>query len=537
MKKLFLLILGLSFTSLLPAQHLIPSPSKIAVSSKSSYRLSPSESICISDSILYAEAEELKRVIEKRSGYSSQIIVSSHPGKKQIRLTLDSTLSELESYTLSITPKYIQITGKTRTGIFYGIQTLDQLLLGDGGQQPHTTLSCLEIEDAPRYSYRALMLDPARHFIPIAEVKRFIDLMARYKFNILQLHLTDDQGWRVEIKKYPELTRTGAFRNPKGGDQGPDNGFYTQEELRDLIEYAAARHIEIIPELDIPGHTVAAIHTYPSLGCLQPENHPIRFGETADRTLCASSEQVYEFYANVLQEISMLFPSKYIHLGGDEAVIDKNWGQCPQCQKLMNTLGYREVRELMGYFFGRIHQLVQQQGKEMMLWCELDNIRLPAHEFLFPYPKEAILFTWRMGLTPKTIELTGNAGIKLIASPGEHCYLDYPQYKGDLPEFRNWGMPLLPLEQAYRWDPGYGLPAEKQKHIIGVAGLLWGEALQDINRITYMAYPRALALAEAGWSKMENRSWDNFKNNLVPHLSDLMREGISFRVPFELYRP
>lgn len=537
MKKLFLLFLGLGFTFLSSAQHLIPSPSKIVVSSKGSYRISPSESICISDSALYAEAQELQQIIKKRSGCSSRITVSSCPSKKQICLSLDSTLTEQEGYTLSITPKYIRIAGKTRAGIFHGIQTFDQLLLGDGGQQLHTTLNCLEIEDAPRYGYRALMLDPARHFIPLAEVKRFIDLMARYKFNTLQLHLTDDQGWRVEIKKYPELTRRGAFRNPAGGSQGPDNGFYTQEELKDLIDYAAARHIEIIPELDIPGHTVAAIYTYPSLGCPLPDSIPIRFGETADRTLCASSEQVYEFYAQVLQEISMLFPSKYIHLGGDEAVIDKNWGRCPHCRKLMDTLGYHEVRELMGYFFGRIHQLVQQQGKEMMLWCELDNVRLPAHEFLFPYPEEAVLFTWRMGLTPKTIELTGNAGIKLIASPGEHCYLDYPQYKGDLPEFRNWGMPLLTLEQSYRWDPGYGLPAEKQKHIIGVAGLLWGEALQDINRITYMAYPRALALAEAGWSKMENRSWNNFKNNLVPHLSDLMRQGISFRVPFELYRP
>lgn len=169
-----------------------------------------------------------------------------------------------------------------------------------------------------------------------------------------------------------------------------------------------------------------------------------------------------------------------------------------------------------------------------MLWCELDNIRMPANDFLFPYPQDCTLFTWRMGLTPKAIELTRKAGIKLIASPGEHCYFDYPQYKGDLPEFNNWGMPLLTLQQAYNWDPGYGLPTEQQQHIIGVAGLLWGEALQDMNRITYMAYPRALALAEAGWSKIENRSWEKFKENLLPNLAYLMRQGVNFRVPFEI---
>lgn len=515
------------------AQSLIPAPSRVNPL-KGEYKLQALEKITIQDSSLQNEALELQKIIQKRTGGDVKITANRKPAAKGINLVIDSTSANPESYRLSVTPKGITICGATSSGLFYGIQTLDQLLLGDGGQSLRHSLPAIEIEDTPRFSYRAMMLDPARHFIPVQDVKRFIDLMARYKFNALQLHLTDDQGWRIEIKKYPKLTSAGAFRDKNSGGQGPHNGFYTQQELKELIRYAANKHIEIIPELDIPGHTVAAIVAFPALGCANMDTIPIQFGKTADRTLCAAKEQVYAFYSDVLQEVSAIFPSKRIHLGGDEAVIDKNWGHCPDCRELMKRKGYREVREIMGYFFGRIHNMVRQNGKELLLWCELDNIRMPASEFLFPYPKDCTLFTWRMGLTPKVIELTQKAGIKLIASPGEHCYLDYPQSPGDLPEHNNWGMPVITLQQAYNWDPGYGLPADKQKLISGVAGLLWAEAMQDINRITYMAFPRALALAEAGWSSPENRSWESFKIRLLPQLSDLMREGVSFRVPFEI---
>lgn len=532
-KLVFLCFLS-SLTLCALAQHIIPTPSKTVLKPKGNYRFSPIEVIAISDSILLNEAQELQAILKKQTNCESRIRITDPIKSQNISLNLNPSFPEKEGYQLTITPKHIRISAQTTAGIFYGIQTLNQLLIGDGGQSWHTSVPCLEIEDAPRYGYRALMLDPARHFIPLQDVKRFINLMAQYKYNALQLHLTDDQGWRMEIKSYPLLTEIGAFRDKQSGSQGPHNGFYTQEELKQLVAYAATKHIEIIPELDIPGHTVAAIQAYPQLGCKNMDSVPILFGKTADRTLCAAKEEVYHFYSNVLKEVFEIFPSKRIHLGGDEAVIDKNWGHCPNCKQLMQTRGYTKVSEIMGYFFGRIHDLVRQNDRELMLWCELDNIRMPANDFLFPYPKDCTLFTWRMGLTPKAIELTRKAGIKLIASPGEHCYFDYPQYKGDLPEFNNWGMPLLTLQQAYNWDPGYGLAADQQQHIIGVAGLLWGEALQDMNRITYMAYPRALALAEAGWSKMENRSWEKFKENLLPNLAYLMRQGVNFRVPFEI---
>lgn len=532
-KEVFIFTLFLVSVFSASAQFLIPAPLKVISNSKGTYSFQPQEKIYISDSILQPEAQELQRILKQRTERKATICITPSP-KKNLCLFLDKTLKDDEGYHLTVNTHKIRIAAKTPAGIFYGLQTLDQLLMEDARLSPSTELSAIEIEDVPRYSYRALMLDPARHFIPLRDVRRYIDLMSHYKFNVLQLHLTDDQGWRIEIKRYPRLTQIGAFRAKNSGAEGPHNGYYTQEQLKELIQYAASKHVEIIPELDIPGHTVAAIQAYPELGCAHMDTLPIVFGKTTDRTLCAANEKVYAFYTDILREVCSLFPSRRIHLGGDEAVIEKNWGHCPDCQSLMQAQGYHQVSELMGYFFGRIHQIVHNNGKELMLWCELDNIRMPAHKFLFPYPKDCILFTWRMGLTPKTIELTAKAGISLVASPGEHCYFDYPQYKGDLPEFNNWGMPVLTLQQAYQWDPGYGLPAEKQKHIIGVAGLLWGEALQDINRITYMTYPRALALAEAGWSNPENRNWESFKANLIPHLTDLMRQGVSFRVPFEI---
>ncbi|MCM1031493.1 MAG: beta-N-acetylhexosaminidase [Oscillibacter sp.] len=515
-------------------QNLVPHPVSIQAVPRQEYVFGDRVVIALPSDGLTDEAEALQRVIKDRTGKEAGIVRGGKRPKGAVCLKLDTAVEDAEGYELAVNASGVSIAGKTAAGVFYGIQTFDQLLAGDGGSRLCTSVGGVKITDSPRFGYRALMLDPARHFIPLAEVKRFIDLMARFKFNVLQLHLTDDQGWRVEIKAYPLLTEKGAHRNPKGGMNGPDNGYYTQEELKELVAYAARRHVEIVPELDIPGHTAAAIYAYPHLGCRRSDTLPLVLGETTDRMLCAAEEGTYEFYDRVIDEVSRLFPSRRIHLGGDEAVMEKNWGVCPRCRALMEEKGFRKTDELMGWFFGRIEESVKRHGKEMLLWCELDNIRMPAERFLFDYPKDCTLFTWRMGLTPKTIELTARAGIRLIASPGEYCYFDYPQWKGDLPEFNNWGMPLLPLQQAYAFDPGYGLPQEQQAHIIGVAGLLWGEAMKDMNRVTYMAYPRALALAEAGWSRMENRDWESFKKRMYPVLADLMRKGVSFRVPFEV---
>ena len=247
--------------------------------------------------------------------------------------------------------------------------TVDQLLLGDMCATAQKKISSVIIDDAPRFSYRALMLDPARNFLPVEDVKFFIDQMVRYKYNTLQLHLTDDQGWRVEIKEYPGLV-------------GKD--YYTQEQLADLIQYAAKRHVEIVPELDIPGHTVAILATYPELGCTHTDTLPKIVGKTLDLMLCANNEKVYTVYRNIIKEISELFPSRYIHLGGDEAVVEKSWTKCERCQAMMKELGYQKASQLMIPFFDRMLTFVQENGKTPILWCELDRIYPPANDYLFP---------------------------------------------------------------------------------------------------------------------------------------------------------
>lgn len=483
----------------------------------------------------------LRQIIKERLGVDldAKGKQANTKGKKSgssIRMTIDPLIEGSEHYRLEVSDSVLTISGATDAAIFYGLQTLDQLLMGDAVHSAAATIAPVRIDDAPRFGYRALMLDPARNFLPIDDVKFFIDQMARYKYNVLQLHLTDDQGWRMEIKSHPQLTQIGAFRNHNEKTGAPDNGFYTQAELKDLIEYAAQRHVEIVPELDVPGHTVAVLAAYPELGCTHTDTIAKEIGSTVNLMLCANNEKVYEIYDDIIRETASVFPSKRIHLGGDEAVIEQNWTKCEHCKALMKDLGYSKAAQLMNYFFKHILASVEKYGKEPILWCELDNIYLPAEEYLFDYPKNATLVTWRNGLTPLCIELTRQHGNALIMAPGEYAYLDYPQYKGDLPEFDNWGMPVTTLEKCYTLDPGYGLPVDKQAHITGVMGTLWGEAIKDINRATYMAFPRALALAEAGWTQMENRDWESFKQRLYPNLTDLMKHGVSVRAPFEIAR-
>lgn len=439
-----------------------------------------------------------------------------------IQLIIDPQLKGKEHYQIKINQKGMTISGGSAAAVFYGVMTVDQVLLGDVCATNRREIVPIKIDDAPRFGYRALMLDPARHFLPVKDVKFYIDQMVRYKYNVLQLHLTDDQGWRIEIKRHPKLTA--------------GQSFYTQDELADLIRYAAERHVEIVPELDIPGHTVAALAAYPELGCTHTDTIAKIVGETVNLMLCANNERVYEVYKDIIDEVSTLFPSRYIHLGGDEAIIEKNWSQCERCQKKMKELNYTKASQLMIPFFSRILGFVEADKKVPILWCELDNIRMPANDYLFPYPENVILVSWRYGLTPTCQRLTRQHGNSLIMAPGEFTYFDYPQFKGDLPEFNNWGMPVTTLKTCYQFDPGYGKPETEQAHILGVMGTLWGEAIKDINRATYMTFPRGLALAEAGWTQMEYRCWDSFKERLYPNLTNLMKKGVSIRVPFEIVK-
>ena len=519
---------------------IIPLPQEVSMINGGSFVLTPSTSIVYPEGndLLKQAGEFLAAYIKEATGYAPKVVTAK--GSKPIHLSIDKSISNPEGYRLTVTPEGIELAGASEAGVFYGIQTLRKSIpaVAEG---MNIELPSVTINDYPRFAYRGMHLDVSRHFFTVDSIKKYIDILALHNMNTFHWHLTDDQGWRIEIKKYPELTKIGSQRkqtvighNTGEYDGKPYGGFYTQDEIRDVIAYAQERFITIIPEIDLPGHQQAALATYPELGCTHTDTIQKIMGKTVDLMLCANNDKVYTVYDDVIKEIAELFPSSKIHLGGDEAVIEKNWTKCDRCQSLMKQLGYTKESQLMNYFFDKILASVRKYGKEPVLWCELDNIRMPANEYLFDYPKDATLITWRAGLTPKCIELTAKHGNSLIMAPGEYTYLDYPQFKGDLPEFNNWGMPVTTLETCYQFDPGYGLPTAQQAHILGISGTLWGEAIKDINRVTYMTYPRGLALAEAGWTQMEYRNWDSFKERMYPNLMNLMKLGVSIRIPFEI---
>lgn len=508
---------------------LLPLPNHIT-QGKGIFQLSENERMVISSEELQSAAKELQAIWQQR--FNANLPTGTNG---RIKLLLNADIAEREQYRLTVTPREVTIEGKTPAGILYGIYTLDQVLLGDVMNTGNQKIQSLFIEDGPAYPHRALMLDPARHFLPVDDVKHYIRQMARYKFNVLQLHLSDDQGWRIEIKSHPKLTEMGAFRNPKGGKNGPDNGFYTQEEIKELVEFAANLNVEIIPEIDVPGHTAAILTVYPELRCDIYKDSVFHFGKTDNVMLSAANPQVYKLLDDVIREISLLFPSKKIHLGGDESAIKRNWAKSPENLQLMKEHGYTSPDQLMNIFFGKVLASTKRYGLHTILWCELDNIYYPANRYLFDYPQDVTLVTWRNALTPKCIELTRASNNALILAPGEYAYLDYPQYKNDFPEFNNWGMPTTTLQKTFSFDPTYKLKPDQRKQIIGIMGTLWGEAIKDINRATYMTYPRGLALAEAGWSQNPGTDWNGFKQRMLPNLHDLMQRGVSLRVPFEVF--
>lgn len=511
---------------------LLPYPNHIT-QGNGYFNFSKGETIAVSHFSLTFPAGELQAVLKQRLGISD--ITVGKAGR--IKLQVNPSLRGREHYRLTITSKQVLVEGKTAAGVLYGIYTLDQILAGDVANTAARRIYAVCIDDMPAYPYRALMLDPARHFLPLDGVKKYIRTMAYFKYNTLQLHLTDDQGWRIEIKSHPLLTSVGAVSGLKGGKNNSGNGFYTQEEIKELVKYAAMYNVQVIPEIDMPGHTAALLAVYPDLRCDILKDSSFVIGRTDNVMLSAANPRVYQVIDDVIREMAQLFPSKTIHLGGDESAIKKNWAVSPEHLQLMREKGYTKPEQLMNVFFGNVFGSVKKYGLHAILWCELDNIYAPAHEYLFDYPKDVTLVTWRNALTPKCIELTRKAGNPLILAPGEYAYFDYPQYRNDLPEYNNWGMPTTTLQKTYSLDPTYGLPASEHSHIIGVMGTLWGEAILDINRAFYMTYPRALALAEAGWTLNKYRGWKSFKQRLYPNLYELMQKGVSFRVPFETADP
>mgnify|MGYP002672893157 CR=1 FL=1 len=515
-----------------PMECIAPMPQEVNVQKAKTLNVQTAWNIVVSHNdgagtILNNEVEQAREMLNNRIGN----IVNSRQRGIQLVLGIDSSLGDDEAYTMAVDAKGVTINGKTARGVFWGLMTLDQILRGSGVKECVDAIPHLTIKDTPRTHVRELMVDPARTFIPFEELKAFVPEMARYKLNALHLHLVDDQAWRIEIKKYPQLTQQASSRWGQDDLLAPYKGYYTQEQMRELVKFAARYHVEIVPEIEMPGHEVAAISVFPELTCHQRQV-PIRTTcGVSNELLCPGNEFTYEFLGNVFKELTDIFPSKYVHLGGDEAgnpALDC-WTDCPKCQALKTKLGITttdrsENWKLQGYLFDRIISLLRDTyHKTPMFWYETDFKKIQPG---------CVTFAWRNGLTEKALETAVENNARIMLCPGEHCYFDYPMAEGDMPEV-NWGMPVTTLKDAYSLDPAWGHDKNfENNNLFGVAGTLWSECITSPERIYYQAYPRAIALAEAGWSQQKNRSWESFLKRMQPLANDMMRRGISFSMEY-----
>ena len=413
-----------------------------------------------------------------------------------------------EGYELSVTPKGVVIASRHGRGMFLGVQTIRQLLPAEGAGNDGPVISGVRIKDQPRYRWRGMLLDCGRHFMTKEFVKRYIDLLAYHKMNVLHWHLTEDQGWRIEIKKYPRLTEIGAWRGEGDERYG---GFYTQEDIREIVEYAQSRYVTIVPEIEMPGHSVAALASYPELGC-KGEAYQVgtRWGVYSD-VYCAGNEQTFKFLENVLTEVIELFPSEYIHIGGDECP-KARWKECPKCQARIKGEGLKGEHELQSYFIRRVEKFLSGKGRRLIGWDEILEGGLAPN---------ATVQSWR-GMRGALAAAT--AGHDVISSPTSHCYLDYAQVR--LPGEPTW-MGYISLERCYSFEPApVELTPEQALHVLGLEGNMWTEhAPQD--RVDWQVFPRLCALAEVGWSPKELRDWEDFSTRMKTHYRRLDALGVT----------
>ena len=431
------------------------------------------------------------------TGGTNPVTVADEVPASGIRFVTDESLPA-EGYELNVDGEGIEVRASQFPGFLYALQSLEQLLpAAVYGTEPAPDAAwevpCVKIADAPRFAYRGMHLDVARHFFSVDEVKRYIDVMAIHKLNTLHWHLTDDQGWRIEIKRYPELTAVGSIRKAtvvrkEWGtyDGTPYGGFYTQDEIRDVVKYAADRGVTVIPEIDLPGHMLAALTAYPELGCTGgPYEVWGRWG-VADDVLCPGREKTFEFLEGVLTEVMELFPSEYIHIGGDECPTVM-WKKCPHCKARMKAERLKRPRRLQNYATARVEKFLNAHGRRLIGWDEiLEGEVTPT----------ATIMSWRGAEGGIKAAKMGNHA---IMAPTTHCYLDYYQTRDTA------GEPLaiggyLPVEKVYSLDPYEMLTADEQRCILGVQANLWTEYIATWPHAEYMLLPRLSALAEVGWS-------------------------------------
>lgn len=499
MRRLFFILLACAVIPCLAAPvitadyNVVPLPNSVTMTGDKPFELTPSTTVAYPEGNKDMErnAQFLARYVNDATGMTLSVV----PGKakKGIRLVLDKKVSGEEAYTIMVDKKGVTIAGSTPKGVFYGVQTLRKSL--PVGAAPVVELPSVKISDSPRFVHRGMMLDCSRHFFPLEFVKRYIDLIAMHNMNVFHWHLSDDQGWRIEIKKYPELTIKGSRRsgtvigyNTALDDSIPYGGYYTQEQAREIVEYARQRYVTVIPEIDMPGHMLAALATYPELGCTGgPYEVGHRWGIYKD-VLCVGNEKIYDFCEGVLDEIMQIFPSKLIHIGGDETPTEV-WEKCPKCIKRAED-NNMTVKQVQSYFTSRIEKYVNSRGRRIIGWDEILGGDIS---------QSAVIQSWR---DTKHGRIAAEAGHDVIMSPTSHCYFDYSQADEKNSKYE----PTLcggyiPVEKVYAFEPcDENLPESYRPHILGVQANIWAEYLLYPNQVEYQALPRMAALAEVQWT-------------------------------------
>lgn len=486
------------------------------------------------DSASQEVVRNFSALLNNVAGLKTECIVEEEKGEKNIVFfDLDTSIAN-EGYSLDIDPSKIIIKASSAAGFYYAVQSLKQLLpiavYGDkeSDSVEKWEVPCVHIDDAPRFSYRGMHLDVARHFFSVDEVKRYIDLLAMHKLNVFHWHLTDDQGWRIEIKKYPKLTEVGSIRkhtmvekNFDQYDNTPYGGYYTQDQIRDIVNYAKERFITIIPEVDLPGHMVAALASYPSLGCTGgPYEVQGMWGVHPD-VLCAGKEETYEFVTDVLSEVIELFPSRYIHIGGDECPKDR-WKKCPLCQARIRKLGLKTDKEhtaeerLQSYFMTRVEKFLNENDRQIIGWDEiLEGGAAP----------NATVMSWRgTDGGVQAAKLRHN----VVMTPNTYLYFDYYQSEDTQTEPLAIGS-YVPLERVYDFEPVPDtLDNDSKKYILGAQANLWTEYISDFKQVEYMLLPRLDALSEVQWTRPENKNWVNFLDRLQHNIQVYDLKGYNY---------
>lgn len=534
---LMLLMTGCTNANLTQTISIVPCPAQL-VPEHGSFRFSDETTFVVENEEQEKVAKDFAALFTSAAGFTPQVTVGEvSDGKRTVRLMSDVSLKP-EAYTLEVSSREIVIGAADARGFFYALQTIRQLLPPAierdtaAAEKTNWSVPALRMQDEPRFEYRALMLDVARYFIPKENVMRIIDCMSMLKINKLHFHLSDDNGWRIEIKRYPRLTEVGAWRvdrpgvpfparrNPQPGEPTPVGGFYTQEDIREMVAYAADRQVEIVPEIDMPAHSNAALASYPALACPVVKDYigvlPGLGGKAAEIIFCAGNDSVFSFMQHVLDEIMELFPSRYIHIGGDEAQ-KTYWKKCPHCQARMKKEHLKNEEDLQGYFMKRISDYVQRKGREVMGWDELTN-----SSFL---PENSIILGWQ-GYGQAALK-AAEKGHRFVMTPARVLYLI--RYQGP-----QWFEPLTyfgnnTLKDVYDYDPVQkDWKPEYESLLMGVQASMWTEFCNSPEDVEYLLFPRLAALAEVAWTQPEKKDWASFLKAMDGYDGHLAEKGIVY---------